>query len=130
MPYLLDTSVAIPLRDGDPTTINRLQSYTSAISILTHVELEGGVYGSPKFAVERRTGLDILLAGVVVIPFGPLELAAYRTIIEAIGYSRPKVIDRMIAATALVHDLTLVTCNGRDFRDVPGLRLEAWPTIG
>jgi len=34
----------------------------------------------------------------------------------------------MIAAVALVHDLTLVTHNTADFRPIPGLRLEDWLT--
>jgi tRNA(fMet)-specific endonuclease VapC len=35
-------------------------------------------------------------------------------------------IDPMIAATALVHDLIVVTHNTRDFQNVPELRLEDW----
>ena len=35
-------------------------------------------------------------------------------------------VDIMIAATALVYNLTLVTHNTRDFQNVPGLRLEDW----
>jgi tRNA(fMet)-specific endonuclease VapC len=35
-------------------------------------------------------------------------------------------VDLMIAATARVHDLTLVTHNTRDFQSIPGLRLEDW----
>ncbi len=54
------------------------------------------------------------------------EIAAYRRIIEANGYSRRKTADRMTAATALAHSLMLVTLNGRDFRDVPGLKLIQW----
>jgi tRNA(fMet)-specific endonuclease VapC len=34
--------------------------------------------------------------------------------------------DLTIAATALVHDLTLVTHNTADFQHIPGLRLENW----
>jgi predicted nucleic acid-binding protein len=34
--------------------------------------------------------------------------------------------DLMIASVALVHDLTLVTHNTKDFRHIPGLRLEDW----
>lgn len=34
--------------------------------------------------------------------------------------------DLLIAATALVHGLTLVTNNVADFADLPGLRIEDW----
>ena len=36
--------------------------------------------------------------------------------------------DLMIAAVALVHNLTLVTHNTADFQNIPGLRLEDWLT--
>ncbi len=35
-------------------------------------------------------------------------------------------IDLLIAATALVHDLTLVTHNTKDFERIPDLRIEDW----
>jgi tRNA(fMet)-specific endonuclease VapC len=35
-------------------------------------------------------------------------------------------VDLMIAATALFHDLTLITHNVADFRNVPNLRIEDW----
>jgi tRNA(fMet)-specific endonuclease VapC len=35
-------------------------------------------------------------------------------------------VDLMIGAVALVHDLTLVTHNTRDFQDIPNLRLQDW----
>ena len=34
--------------------------------------------------------------------------------------------DLLIAATALAHDLTVVTRNAREFRRVPGLAVEGW----
>lgn len=34
--------------------------------------------------------------------------------------------DPLIAATALAHDVTLVTHNVREFSRVPGLRIEDW----
>lgn len=34
--------------------------------------------------------------------------------------------DMMIGAVALLHDLTLVTHNTADFRNISGLRLEDW----
>lgn len=39
---------------------------------------------------------------------------------------RIKLMDLRIAATAIAHDLTLVTRNTVDFERVPGLRIEDW----
>jgi len=36
---------------------------------------------------------------------------------------RPRALDLLIAATALVHDLSLVMRNEDDYRDISGLRL-------
>jgi tRNA(fMet)-specific endonuclease VapC len=38
----------------------------------------------------------------------------------------PPDMDLVIAATALVYDLTLVTHNVQDFTDMPGLRIQDW----
>jgi predicted nucleic acid-binding protein len=126
---LIDTNIAIHLRDGDEQAIAWLlrQAVPPVISVVTQVELEGGVVAKPQLTAVRRVALDAMMQTIAVYPFGPLELAAYRLIVERIGYSRPRILDRMIAATALVHRLTVATANRDDFRDVPGLSLEAWP---
>jgi predicted nucleic acid-binding protein len=128
MPCLLDTRVAIELRDGT-ALIGRLEALPEApmLSAITRVELENGVYRDPKWSAVRRVRLDALLAQIATIDFDEATIHAYRGIVSAIGHSRRKTLDRMIAATALVHGLTLVTLNGADFADIPGLDLDIWP---
>lgn len=130
MPCLLDTNVAILLRDADSEVDDRLSALDDVpfLSIVTQVELEGGVVAKPQLAAKRRSALDLILATFSVLPFDDACVAAYRCIVEARGHSRRKVVDRMIAATALANGLTLVTLNGRDFADIPGLTLEVWPS--
>lgn len=98
------------------------------MSILTVIEMEGGIVSEPEHAVRRRAGLDSLMDSIAVIDFDSQAVAPYRAIMEARGFVRSRVVDRMIAATAIAHDLTLITINGGDFRDVPGLKLEVWPS--
>ena len=97
-----------------------------SISILTRVELEGGVYRDQAVAHLRRTQLEIFLQSTPVLDFDARCADAYRRIVEAAGYSRRKLLDRMIAAQALVHGATLVTLNADDFSDVPELSLLGW----
>ena len=52
--------------------------------------------------------------------FGELQAALFDA-----GKPAPEM-DLLIAATALVHDLTLVTHNVRDFANVPGLMVQDW----
>jgi tRNA(fMet)-specific endonuclease VapC len=96
------------------------------MSIITRVELEGGVMRDPHNTGVRRTRLDRMFRVIPVLPFEAADADAYRTIVEISGYSRPKILDRMIAAQALVHRATLITRNAADFADIPGLTLEAW----
>jgi tRNA(fMet)-specific endonuclease VapC len=125
---LLDTSVAIPLRDGEIAVWDRAGALDEApyISIITSAELEGGVYRHAALAVKRRQMLDALDGRLEVLPFETAELLAYRVILEAIGFDRKKVLDRLIAATAIAHGLPLATRNPKDFSDIPGLVIEAW----
>ena len=125
---LLDTSVAIPLRDGDPFVVARAAALTTApyLSILTVADLEGGVFSTPALATARRAALDLLIERVDILPFNDPELAAYRNILKACGFARAKVVDRLIAATARANGLALATRNPKDFRDVPGLQIEEW----
>jgi predicted nucleic acid-binding protein len=124
LPLLLDTSVAIPIRDGDPELRRRIAATQERLilSIVTVVELEGGIEKDDA----RRAGLDLLTRALEVRPFGAPEARAYGSIVTACGYSRRKVLDRMIAAQALVLDIPLLTLNGVDVREVPGLRLIEW----
>ena len=128
MPYLLDTNVAIRLRDGDPSTMAHVAALDGAtlISIVTRVELEGGAVREPGRASVRRLRLDVMLDSLAVIAFDDACADAYRSIVEVAGYSRRTILDRMIAAQALVHRATLVTSDPEDFRDVPGLSLLIW----
>ena len=128
MSFLLDTNVAIHLRDGNSEIIAKVVALQGAVllSVISRVELEGGVYRDPAQAHLRRPRLDAILDILPVLAFDDVAADAYRTIVEAAGYSRRKLLDRMIAAQALVHRATLVTMNGADFQDVPGLDLLEW----
>ena len=128
MVVMLDTNIAIGLRDGDPQIVEAIGKLDEAIllSIITRVELEGGVHRDRDEIGARRVRLDAILAVLPLVAFDDAAADAYRAIVEATGYSRRKMLDRMIAAQALVHRATLVTRNPSDFRDIPGLRIEVW----
>ena len=128
MAFLLDTNVVIHVRDGDPGITEKIAALKGAIllSIISRVELEGGVHRDPSQASLRRPRLDAILQALPVLPFDEVAADAYRAILETVGYSRRKLLDRMIAAQALVHHATLVTLNPADFQDIPGLQLLAW----
>lgn len=128
MAFLLDTDVAIHLRDGDPEITDRIAALDDAVlmSIVTRVELEGGVYREAAHAGIRRARLDAILAAVPTLAFDDAAAEAYGAIVAGAGYSRRKLLDRIIAAQALVHRATLITKNAGDYADIPELVLLAW----
>lgn len=127
MPLLLDTSVAVDLIDDVAAVVERSAETDGLfISVISHVELEAGIYRDRDLGPLFRARLDELLAKVEELEFTAREVAAYATILSARGFSRRLVVDRMIAATALANDLALATRNPRDFRAIPGLTIEDW----
>jgi tRNA(fMet)-specific endonuclease VapC len=125
---LIDTSVAVALREnvrwlGDRFAQLRVLPSLSVVSV---VELEGGVPVAAEGREVRRQSLDKLYATLDILPFGEREAAGYRDIVAELGFSRRLVIDRMIAAQAIVVGAALATLNPRDFRDIPGLTVEDW----
>ena len=130
MAQLIDTDIAIHLRDGNRSVEERVGALDAlpAISILTRVELEGGIVRNPGLAAVHRANVDALLSQLSVLPFDGVCADAYARVIAVTGWSRVRIFDRMIVATALAHELTLITMNGRDFGDIPGLSLTIWPS--
>jgi len=128
MALLIDTDVAIHLRDGDPGITRKVGALEDAVlmSIVTRVDLEGGVYRDPANAAVRRARLDAILAAIPAIAFDDDAAATYGAIVAHAGYSRRKLLDRMIAAQALVHRASLVTLNAGDYADIPNLSLVSW----
>jgi tRNA(fMet)-specific endonuclease VapC len=128
--FLIDTNVVIHLRDGDEYVSRKMADLDAlpAIAMITRIELENGLYRDPELTDLLRPNLAAILHRTDVIDFGNMEFEAYRSILDQVGFSKRKVLDRMIAATALAHNLTLITMNGKDFRDVPGLKLVEWET--
>jgi predicted nucleic acid-binding protein len=125
---LIDTSVAVALREGLEPALERAEQLDSIalLSILSVVELEGGVPLAAEGAAIRRQTLDELYATLEILDFGRREANTYRDIVQALGFSRARISDRMIAAQAMVAGAAIATLNARDFRDIPALLIEDW----
>lgn len=128
MAIQIDTNVAIALRDGDARIASLVQGALDAVvmSAVTRVELEGGVIRYPEDSARRRARLEVMLAGIPVLPFDDPAADRYREIVADAGYSRRKLLDRMIAAQALANRSVLATMNVADFNDIPGLKVVDW----
>jgi len=125
--FLIDTNIAIHLRDGHQAVATRIDQLDGPIILLSIVELEGGVARNPALATYPRHMLDEMSNSFATVAFDDNEARIYGRIVAVLGYSRPRVFDRMIAAQAIAIDATLITINGADFRDIPGLSFETWP---
>lgn len=121
MRYLIDSNIAIHVRDGDRAITTRLFDLGAlpALSLVSLIELYGGL-GTDVVARERRKmRIDRLLGTIRVLDLDQAAAEHYRLIVERLGFSRPRILDRLIAATAIVTDLTLITINGADSATFP-----------
>lgn len=130
MPYLLDSDIMIYYSNEDDDInhlVARLMIDGIAISTVTLMEVLAGMVTSPRPA-EARARIEDLAGHIPVPPFGQLEArrcAALRQSLQQQGLRvRSRLLDLMIAATALEHGLTLATNNAADYRGIPDLLIE------
>jgi len=131
--YLIDTDWAIHFLNGQSDVIQRLRELREpgncVLSLISLAEIYEGVYFSRNPELSQLH-LDELLAGVIAIGidddicrvFGKLrgELRAKRKMIADF--------DLFIGATAIQHQLTLLTNNRRHFERIEGLHIISVPT--
>lgn len=128
MAHLIDTNIAIHLRDGDAEVLARFIEHAGsvAMSALTLTELERGLYKTPALTAMRTPRVDSVLRHIPVLPYDEEAAHAYGRIIAQCGWAKGRDYDRMIAAHAISTRSVLVTNNIADFNDIPGLMLENW----
>lgn len=128
MAFLIDTNIAIHARDGHDAILGKLAEYGGSVvlSALSLAELQRGIRFPAADAVLRRERLEALLESLPVVSFDESAAIAYGGILTMREWVKARDFDRMIAGHALSLSATLVTNNERDFRDIPGLKVENW----
>lgn len=133
MIYLLDANVCITLLRGtDPLLLQRINAKLPGDIALSSIVLAELSYGAAlsKQPVLEQANVDAFARPYVCLPFD--EAAAkvtgnLRAQLRKLGTPIGPY-DLMIAAIALVNNLTLITHNTSEFSRVPGLPLEDWQT--
>ena len=127
MSYLVDSDWVIDFLKGQPEAVRlfgELIPEGIAISILTFGEVLEGILFS-RSSRDDEGAFENFLEGANVVS---LTTGIMRRFAEVRGELRRTGkliadIDLLIAATAISHDLTLVTRNARHFERVPGIEL-------
>ena len=120
--YLLDTNVVSELRRARPSRavlgwINDVPADQLYLSAVTIGEIQAGIEltreQDPPKAEELEAWLDRVLAAYNVLPLDAASFRAWAKLMHR--RSDTLMQDAMIAASATVHRLTVVTRNVRDF---------------
>jgi tRNA(fMet)-specific endonuclease VapC len=124
---LIDTNIAISMANGDDAVITRVSTLPRPplMSIVSQVELVG-ILSDAAAEETHRHRVEAILQRVEMLPFTSKEADAYGDIIRHLGFSRRLIVDRMIAAQALVARATLATLHRRDFEAISNLVVEDW----
>ena len=95
-----------------------------AVSAVTYMELVQGMRNRREFAKLRA---DLKLWQVRLLPVTePISARAVTLVERHFLPHHVQLADALVAATALQHDLVLVSSNNKHFRPIQGLRLETF----
>ena len=131
MNFLLDTDTCSAHMRRPAQLAHRFVQHTGGLAIPSIVlaELYAGAYKHPN-PPSLLTLITDLLQEVDVLDFDSAcaeRFGQVRGTLLQQGISVSRV-DLLIASVALVHNLTMVTHNTKDYQNIPGLRLDDWLT--
>lgn len=126
---LLDTDWVIDHLNGIPAATQRIKAlkvHGLALSIISVAELWEGVHFSSD-PTSSQSQLEAFLAGVTVLGLDQETCQRFGRLRGSLRRQRKVVadFDLLIAATAIRHNLSLLSRNVRHFENVPDLRLES-----
>jgi len=129
MSFLIDTDICSAHLKGNARVTNRFLQYTGGlyISVVTLGELFTWALRAAA-PPNRLQALSDLLSDVVVMDATPDVARVFGTVRADLfdkGLPAPDM-DLLIAATALLHGMTLVTHNTADYVNVPNLHVVDW----
>ncbi|HUM53370.1 MAG TPA: type II toxin-antitoxin system VapC family toxin [Chitinophagales bacterium] len=121
MNYLLDTNVVINYLDGSlPVSgmqlLNTIVDDAPMISIITKMETLGYNFTS----IDEQTTLETFINGSTILD---LNNDIVNKTIDIKKGKKIKLPDAIIAATAIVYDLVLVSRNISDFKNISGINV-------
>jgi len=131
--YLVDTDWVIHYLKGRRPFVERLRVLEEqglAISVINLGELYEGVYGATE-PEKREQGLKDFLQGVTVLGLDEETCRIFgqeRQRLRRAG-NLPGDMDLFIGATALRHNLIVLTNNRSHFERIESLRIESLPSI-
>ena len=129
MQYLLDTDWAIQTLNGVSPVFERVREFEPfgvAISAVTVAEIYVGVFGSANQERDERE-FRAFLSGREVLPFDAEAARIFgqqRRSLRSLGLGIGDM-DLLIGATAIRHDLIVLTNNVRHFERIEGIAIES-----
>lgn len=129
MSFILDTDICSAFLKGNRAVWQHCMLHTGqlSVSVITAAELFSWASRATAPPKRLRNLLDFLV-DVTVLDITP-EVARQFGELDAgmldVGQRAPPM-DLLIAATAILHNLTVVTHNSKDFSAVPGLTVVDW----
>jgi tRNA(fMet)-specific endonuclease VapC len=131
MKFFLDTNICIYIiKRRPPQVLRKFETFKIndlGISSITLAELEFGVYLS-KYPEKNQEALNEFLSPLEILSFDDRAAFSYGEIRAFLQQRGLKIgaMDMLIAAQAKSLSIPLVTNNLKEFKRIPGLRLENW----
>ena len=122
---LIDSDVLVWLTRGHPGAAQRLHEISPwRISVVTYIELAQGCRDKAELA---RLKKGLAARGTEILPVTPAISQRAAELIDTLALSHSmRLADALIGATALEHNLTLLTANTKHFGAIEGLRIETF----